>query len=338
MAHPISQPLKFKANAYDLDGNTITDAVLNAEVFGPDGTSIQSGTAVVVGSHYEYVLDVGTPGVHECLFTTSDPDVLPASQSDFIEVVAWIDRIDDEISSRLAADDYTVPPNTTQIQSSAAAALTAAGYTSERSTKLDNLDAPVSGAATVADLPDQPLTSLETISAVQAGLTAQGYTTARAGFLDTLNGLVAAIWDYTNRSFTSFVSNVTLNLGQTISNTPQVNPYLLHLVYGDTYDYDDGRSLFWEFNTAQCPLLVADDVPRLRLVDSTGATVMNITGTPIVDTRQMFFEPSSADTDIGDNTEELSLSFQITVTRQNGHVITLIPYRRGKAVLYPRAT
>lgn len=243
MAHPISQPLKFKANIYDLDGNTITDVDLDVEVFGPDGLSVQSGQATVVGSHYEYELAEGELGTYECIFTTTDPEVTPASQSDFIEVVAWIDRIDETIGSRLADADYVVPPNTTQIQSSAAAALTAAGYTSERSAKLDNLDVPVSNAATVADLPD-PLTGAETISAVQAGLTAQGYTTARAGFLDTLNGLVAAIWDYTNRSFTSFVSNVTLNLGQTISNTPQVNPYLLHLVYGDTYDYDDGRSLF----------------------------------------------------------------------------------------------
>lgn len=258
-------------------------------------------------------------------------------------------KLDVAVGTRLASAGYTTPPNTTQIQAvveagldaydaakvsdlpplvDVQAALTAQGYTEERSLLLDNLDEAISG------LPS-PLDATQTAAAVQTGLTAQGYTTTRAGFLDTLNGLVTAIWNYADRSFTSFATAVTLNLRQLVPDVPVVNPYLLHLVYGDSYSFNDGRSLGWQFSEAQCPVLTEADVPRLKFINlNTDTVVLNITGTAIDGTRQVYFEPTATNMQIGDNTGDLQLAFEVSITRPSTNIITPIPASKGKAVVY----
>ena len=347
MSNQLNQPLKFKTYIYDLDGAIVTDVTPDVTVHNPAGSLVATDTGTLVGDHYEYELDdalVTTYGAYTATFVV-EGDYVPLQQGVIEVVTEWATRLDQTVGSRLAGAAYIAPPSVSDALTSygvaktselmdasdVQGALDAQGYTQERSQNLDNLDAAISS------LP-APLDNTETIAAVRTGLTNQGYTTTRAGFLDILETLVHDIWDYTNRSFTSFATAVTLNLRQMLPGIPQVNANLMHLVYGDTYDFDDGRSLGWEFSASQCPLLVSDDVPRLKFVDSTGATVMNITGTVIEGTRQVFFEPTSANLTIGDNTEDLSLKFQVSITRSNGHVLTPIPSSKGTVVLYRKAT
>lgn len=262
-----NQPLKFSATFYDLDGLIDITSTVTISIENPVGDVVYTGTVLPTGSRYEYELDdslVDQYGIYVAYFFTDDLNLIPQVAEDIQVVSALADMLDAAVSSRLASGlyispptvaqiraeldanstkldvaistrlasaGYTTPPNSAAIQAAADAALEAQGYTSARAVLLDNLDAPVSGAATPGDLPTpltsletkaivdtaltdydavvpadlpDPLTSAETIAAVQSGLTGQGYTTTRAGYLDTLNGLIANLWSAAERTLTDY--------------------------------------------------------------------------------------------------------------------------------------